>query len=985
MNKINVFRLLLFLILASFLANCSNSISTFDPEVIDRIKDKNLPEVFLLSPENNSAYSQTVTITGEVVDDGEELPVLTYSVTDEAGLMEKTGEIITIAEEAVSGVAGSFSFSFTTHEYTSDIIVSVIANDWNGNIDDTETLRLVYSGSTLPSLSVIPGNKEVFLSWEEVGSADEYTIFYNNDGTLFNESTAESFSLSAADYDSAVPVVLTATEHGIANSTLCSVKVKASSSEEDEWSSGVLKTLPLSSFSLIPKTDCFEDKIVLDWRPARGGVSYQVWRSDTGESGNYELISGSSLTEPFFMDTQVEEGRRYHYRVGAEENAIRLSAPVSAETTSIKTSGSAGIYRTLKNDNVVGIDTSNTVAFGVSYDTTEDTVDIIAVDISTPTSPVELSRTQWNPPVESPNLGRVYDIVVSDSTAFVSVYYTNPITYAVIAFDISNPEQIAEITEVDLSWLSTSSGRPLDLEIDADRNLLYIALDSYGIACVDLTEEPDSWQPVVASGWGSGRAFDLAYSGNYVYGANLSDGITVADFTDSTSPTIGSTIPVSSVEDADVYTAIDVDSTENLLVMVSEHNDPDSAYYHGGVWVMDISTPGIPVEEGYTDMEIPFKDVKLEGTHAFCSTGNGGVRMIDVTDPAGIFERISYDTVGSSESLQLFSSGIAVADGNGGVSVVLPPDIENPAILGVTDASQTYGSFVKEDILYIAGKFGFYSLQVESDGSLVSLTANGDADSGDVVVMGDYAFIAAGALESQELFVIDVSDPNDLSNAISIDCENRPMYMDYWGDYLYLGEGNAGVEVFDISEPEAPVSLGLIPVNRDARIVATFRDRLYVADYAYGLLVYDIEDPTNPVFLNDFYDEASVERQVYSINVSGNHVYACMEDYVHILSTEEVNQWVGADTGTSDFGSAIGWFDFPSYSSNIQVEGDFFYAVTFGGSLEIYSIQNPEAPSKLFDSGSGFFTISNQYSLEVQGNHLYANNHYKLYNVSLME
>jgi len=51
-----------------------------------------------------------------------------------------------------------------------------------------------------------------------------------------------------------------------------------------------------------------------------------VWRSDNGKDGDYELISGTSLTEPTYTDTQVQEGQRYHYGVGTEENSVQLSA-----------------------------------------------------------------------------------------------------------------------------------------------------------------------------------------------------------------------------------------------------------------------------------------------------------------------------------------------------------------------------------------------------------------------------------------------------------------------------------------------------------------------------------------------------------------------------------------------------------------------------------------------------------------------------------
>jgi len=189
------------------------------------------------------------------------------------------------------------------------------------------------------------------------------------------------------------------------------------------------------------------------------------------------------------------------------------------------------------------------------------------------------------------------------------------------------------------------------MKVDTVRELLYIAVASDGVACVDLSGEPNTWAPVPAAGWSAGSAVDVAFSGNYVYAANLGQGITVGNFTTPSAPTIGSTVSVGSIPGADVFTALDADTVSDRLVMVSEHDDPDSGYYHGGVWALDISTPGSPSVAGSIDLEISFTDVSVDGTCAYCSTGNGGVRMIDVTVGSGMFERIAYETVGESDGV----------------------------------------------------------------------------------------------------------------------------------------------------------------------------------------------------------------------------------------------------------------------------------------------------------------------------------------------
>jgi len=64
MNRKFEYALILIVVsLIFFFTACPNTMSPFDSEVIEQIKDKSLPVVAILSPENNDEYSRTMTVS----------------------------------------------------------------------------------------------------------------------------------------------------------------------------------------------------------------------------------------------------------------------------------------------------------------------------------------------------------------------------------------------------------------------------------------------------------------------------------------------------------------------------------------------------------------------------------------------------------------------------------------------------------------------------------------------------------------------------------------------------------------------------------------------------------------------------------------------------------------------------------------------------------------------------------------------------------
>jgi hypothetical protein len=88
------------------------------------------------------------------------------------------------------------------------------------------------------------------------------------------------------------------------------------------------------------------------------------------------------------------------------------------------------------------------------------------------------------------------------------------------------------------------------------------------------------------------------------------------------------------------------------------------------------------------------------------------------------------------------------------------------------------------------------------------------------------------------------------------------------GNYAYLADEYAGVQVIDVSKPSNPQRIGGYDTSGRALGVAVLGNYAYVADYLAGLQVIDVSNPANPQRAggNGSFD-------AYSVVVSGEKVY----------------------------------------------------------------------------------------------------------------
>lgn len=976
--------------------SCKNDLIKMEANILDRATDTTSPVLTLETPIENSIYDQTITISGSITDDGMEMPIISYTLSDYLGVKTITGSVDITKSESKSGSSGTFSFDLSTTQFDTDIIISLEAADWNENSSEPIIIKLTYPGSTIPSLSVSPGNNEILINWDTISGAEDYTIYYNTKGTPFAESLAQTLSYTSEELLTASPITLNSTDHGVRNGILCQIRVTASDSEGNTWSSSLMDTVPLSQFSLIPKTETYGHQIYLTWKavkvPEQKSVTYEVWRSTNGEEGNYILISDELLTESYFMDTSVAAGTIYYYKISVIENDQMTSSPVPAQCPQMFNQLSTEMNRFLNEENLIRVETDgNDSAFAlrlVKEENYDVDVEVIALDISDLSSIRELSRDDGDLELVKKTASSIYayDIALSDDRVYVGINYQDPSSnnqYRILSFDISNPSGIQnKPTET----IDPNDDHPNTLLVDSSNDRLYIGLDGTDntLGQVDISV-PANPGPIVKSSAVTGEPVDISYSGSYTYLLTKNPAELITLDCSGATPLIVDTIVLTDSSNYaaasgifDDMQAIDIDNDAAKLILVSMTNSEDGDYYHGGVWVYDISDVTAPDFDGGFDAGLPLVDTQVGGGYALCAGYNGRVKMMGYSDPASIYERTEFDTIGSSPGLCLSDNGIIVADGSAGLMSIITDTREVFSIVKEDNSlSQSYDSFLKGDKLYLAQRYGVSAYQLNSSGNFYRLNYQ-SMNSNAVVVLGNYALYATDSNSNGELAVISLSSNGDVSATPSyIAGESNSSDIDYWGDYIYLAEENAGVEVFRISDPENIESVVQIPVNRRASKVIALDDYLYIADYAYGLLCYNISDPENPVYLGDFYDTSSSERGISSISSTKDYILFSFDTGTFILPARPGGNWTEA-TSTS-LGSALSKIN--KYSNSTNVEGDTLYMLK-SQKLYTYNLKIPEAPQATYISRNNLVD-TNEETIELYGNYVIIHNHYDLYSIQI--
>ncbi|HLB95304.1 MAG TPA: hypothetical protein VJK26_00125, partial [Patescibacteria group bacterium] len=376
---------------------------------------------------------------------------------------------------------------------------------------------------------------------------------------------------------------------------------------------------------------------------------------------------------------------------------------------------------------------------------------------------------------------------------------------------------------------------------------------------------------------GMGEAVQIAYSGNFAY-VTSSVGFHIADVSTPSKILIKSTLEVSQAYAVAV-------SGNYAYVGTTDNNFK----------VIQVSDPTKPSVVGSLTLGETINGITISGTKAYVSAGTVGLVIVNVSSPSAPNILGTLNTPGFARASAISGTTAVIAD----EAAMITADVSNPAA-------------------------------PQQRGTLATSTAS------DVVISGSYAFVAdAGA--GGGLVVANIANPSLPQKLTTLVARGNLVGLTLAGSYLYGVDSsglttNNGLEVFDISSPSAPRSVGFLALTGflRARLVLSGSTAL-VASGQNGLATVNVATPASPQLIANL---LKVDR-VGAVATSGSYLYAAnffgLLTNLWIFNISQANSPV--HVATMNLGSV----------NDLTIEGNYLYAAD-GNTLKIINIQNPSQP-----------------------------------------
>ncbi len=224
----------------------------------------------------------------------------------------------------------------------------------------------------------------------------------------------------------------------------------------------------------------------------------------------------------------------------------------------------------------------------------------------------------------------------------------------------------------------------------------------------------------------------------------------------------------------------------------------------------------------------------------------------------------------------------------------------------------------------------------------------------DLVVHGDYVYLVDGEYGLQ---IFDITDPANPDSIANYNTSGFSSDVFVSGKHAFIADGLSGLQVIDISDPSQPVRIGGYDTPGYARGVSVEGDYAYVAEGdplgQANLRVFDISDPTSPRLTATL----PVAGLAIGTFVHGDYLYlAGGPGGMHIISISNPRT-----------PSLVATFPTPTYTRNVVVASGRAYLATAESGLMIIDVNDPANPFRI----STYNTPDYAFGVAVVGNRVY--------------
>ena len=309
--------------------------------------------------------------------------------------------------------------------------------------------------------------------------------------------------------------------------------------------------------------------------------------------------------------------------------------------------------------------------------------------------------------------------------------------------------------------------------------------------------------------------------------------------------------------------------------------------------IVDISSPASPSKVGQVTLPGLVMDIALFGNYAYVADLEGGVQIVDISNPAQPLIRGYYSTpnVAWTEGIAILGGRAYVADAFAGLQIF---DLGNPVVpslLSSTNCGTGQAVRVRASsngiLAYVStgGTLCIIDVSAPLSPALVGQTVMGNAGGVYAIsVVGNYVFGVA-IWDGGVLHMVDVSNPNAPADSTPSTGDNGTggyVAVTAANNYLYAESSvdSIGFKVFSISGASLTKSGPQINLYSDGiynkMIIAS--NRAYVAAGVFGVQIVDISNANSPASLASFTD-GGLAFSPNSVAISGNSLCAANGDF----------------------------------------------------------------------------------------------------------
>ncbi len=273
--------------------------------------------------------------------------------------------------------------------------------------------------------------------------------------------------------------------------------------------------------------------------------------------------------------------------------------------------------------------------------------------------------------------------------------------------------------------------------------------------------------------------------------------------------------------------------------------------------------------------------IALAGAPAAGSVTDGGLRCVE------------HDVIGTMNPRQGVKPIMLVGDlvyaltRDDGFFVV---DVSNPATPEVLSSIDTYASF-----------------QFDVEGTLAAVC-------------------------DSSLVLVDIGSPDTITEQTRQWLGSPIGDVDLVGDLAFVAAGDEGLQILDVSDPRAPAVLGSLPFT-NATLRITVRDGIaFVSDDQWVLHAIDVTDPENPADLGSLYASPSFINEI-----------ECVGDLLYLPTS--VGGLRILDVSDMANPSLVNVVDGDPYTLDVSIDGDRLYVASGERSVRVFDMTDPIAPA----------------------------------------